>query len=138
MATDFPTGASLAAFLDEDETATYDNIAERAVATVMEKWANPRDPAPQWVINIAWDVAVRGGSNPKQVTSRTDQWDDITETERFDPSGPKGIYLTDEEEQKLLADSLTPTAPPIGVQSIRMSVPGISRPPWWPGWPGCP
>lgn len=123
----FLTGADLASYLERDETDALDNIAARANALVDEAWANPIDPAPEWVKNIAWNVALRAGANPTGVTSTTRSWDDVTRTDRFESGQRQGIYLTDDEATELRGDTADPTQP-VGVGSIRMKVPGWSRP----------
>lgn len=130
--TEYLTGADLASFLERDESAAIDNIVTRTNALVDEEWATPRFPVPQWVVNIAWDVAVRAGANPTGLTSTTKAWDDISRTDRFEAGTGFGVYLTDDEKTKLHDDA--PTAVAVGVKSIRMSIPGWSRPlggrPW--------
>lgn len=134
--TDYVTGADLASYLERDSSPALDNIAARTNALVEEEWANPVTPVPQWVVNLAWDVAVRAGRNPMGVTSTTRSFDDVTRTDRWEAGQGFGVFLTEDERAKLNRDtgedgSTTPTIAP---KSIRMTVPGWSRP---SGWPPC-
>lgn len=125
--TDYVTGADLASYLERDQSAALDNIASRTNLLIDEEWVNPRTPVPQWIVNLAWDVAIRAGANPRGHTSETKSFDDITRTERFDPNKPTGVYLTDDEKAKLNGDTgETNAVPPTGPKSIRMVVPGWS------------
>lgn len=135
--TQYLTGADLASYLGRTEDGAIDNVVTRTNALVDEEWANPVFPVPQWVTNIAWDVAIRAGRNTEGVTSTTKSWDDITVTKRFEAGEPDGVYLTDDERLRLnsatsTGDTLPPTVAP---KSIRMSIPGWSCPP--PGFPPC-
>jgi hypothetical protein len=67
--TDFLTGADLASYLDEPLDGAIDNIVTRTNALVTQEWANPTTIVPEWVKNIAWDVAIRAAANPKGVTT---------------------------------------------------------------------
>jgi hypothetical protein len=68
----FLSGAELASYLGVAVSPTIDNIAARSNALVAEEWtANVTPTAPEWVKNIAWDVATRAGANPKGLTSQT-------------------------------------------------------------------
>lgn len=129
--TDFLTGAELAAYLERDESAAIDNIVSRTNALVTEEWSNPVDPAPEWVKNIAWDVAIRAAGNPTPgKTSTTRSWDDVTVTDRWESGQRGGVYLTDEEKALLLGDGAEATA--VAAASIAMKVPGWSRPQDYP------
>lgn len=135
--TTFLTGDDLASYLEEPLDGAIQNIADRVNALVTEKWANPATPVPEWVKNIAWNVAIRAGANRKGVTSQTRSWDDVTKTDRWE-AGTFGVELTDDETLKLsgLPDG---TGASVGVKSIRMTVPGWDRPPGYTGWiPPCP
>lgn len=120
--TTFLTGADLASYLDAPESAALVSIAQRSNALVTQEWANPTTPVPAWVINIAWDVALRAGVNPKQVTSQTRSWDDITKTERWE-AGTSGVRLTD-AEKILLNGSAGGVAKSVAAGSIRLRIPG--------------
>lgn len=126
--TDFLTGADLASYLGDPTSGALDNIAARTNSLVTEAYLNPTDPAPAWVVNIAYDVAIRAGSNPKGLTSQTRAWDDITRTERWEAAARVGVYLTDEEYELLQGEAATEGSST--VQSIRMTVPG-----WTPQCP---
>lgn len=139
----FLTAADLASFLERDQSPALDNIVTRTNDLVDEEWAAPRSPIPQWVVNIAWNVALRASRNVDGVTSVTKAWDDVTVTKRFESTGDDeqtGVYLTDAERKRLnsatdTGDTLPTTVAP---KSIRMSIPGWSRPADWPSsWP-CP
>lgn len=136
--TEFLTGTDLASFLGVDETNAIDSIVDRTNALVLEEWASPVFPIPQWVTNIAWDVAVRAGSNPGGKTSTTRAWDDITVTDRWEAGAPTGVALTPEEALRLnSATTSGDTLPtPVAPKSIQMVVPGWTRPQGWPGWRG--
>lgn len=129
--TDYVTGTDLASFFERDTSATLDNIAERTNALIDEEWAAPTSPVPQWVVNIAWNVAIRAGRNPEGVTSKTDSFDDITQTMRFEAGEADGVYLTESEQLRLNSATTTgDTLPtPVAPRSIRMSIPGWSQPP---------
>jgi hypothetical protein len=129
----FLSGAELASYLGRPVSGTLDNIADRANALVTEEWtANVVSPPPEWVKNIAWDVAVRAGANPKGLTSETRSWDDATRTERWEAAGRIGVYLTDDELDRLQG---RPTgadgASVVIAKSIRMRVPGWGGVPGW-------
>lgn len=128
---DYVTGSDLASFLERDQSSALDNIAERTNALIDEEWASPVSPVPQWVVNIAWDVALRAGRNPEGVTSKTDSWDDVTQTKRFESGQQDGVYLTESEQLRLnSATSTGDSLPaPVAPKSIRMSIPGWSTPP---------
>ena len=128
---DYVTGADLASFLERDQSNALDNVAERTNALIDEEWASPVSPVPQWVVNIAWDVALRAGRNPEGVTSKTDSWDDVTQTKRFESGQQDGVYLTESEQLRLnSATSTGDSLPsPVAPKSIRMSIPGWSSPP---------
>lgn len=128
---DYITGPDLASFLEKPTSARLDNIAQRTNALIDEAWAAPRSPIPQWVVNIAYDVAIRAGRNPLGVTSKTRSFDDTTVTERFDASEQVGVYLTDAEQFRLASDTgdTASTPAPTGPKSIRMTIPGWSCPP---------
>lgn len=135
--TTFLTGDDLASYFGAPLDGAIDNIVRRTNALVGQEWANPTDPAPEWVKNIAWDVAIRAGANPKGVTSQTRSWDDMTKTERWE-AGNTGVKLTDDEKSLLNnaggAIGQITRAP---ARSIRMTIPGWSTPsdaPRYPGW----
>jgi hypothetical protein len=121
----------LATYFDREVNGAITNIVARTNALVDEEWANPVFPVPQWVTNIAWDVAIRAGRNTEGVTSSTESWDDITVTKRWEAGEADGVYLTDEERARLnSATSTGDTLPPaVAPKSIRMSIPGWSRGP---------
>jgi hypothetical protein len=127
---EYLTGQALASFLERDTSSALDNIADRTNALIDEEWANPVTPIPQWVVNIAWNVALRASRNIEGVTSATKSWDDITVTKRWEAGEPDGVYLTDDERLRLNSDGddgATPATTP--AKSIRMVIPGWSRPP---------
>lgn len=119
--TQFLSGADLATYLGESESGTLDNIADRTNSLITEAWATPVDPSPAWVVNIAYDVALRAGANPKGLTSQTRSWDDVTRTERWEAAARVGVYLTD-EEYALLQGQVATEGGKAG--SIRLSIPG--------------
>lgn len=135
--TNFLTGDDLASYLEQPLDGAIANIVQRTNALVSQEWANPTDPAPEWVKNIAWDVAIRAGVNPKGVTSQTRSWDDMSKTERWE-AGDKGVRLTDEERTLLNgAGGAVGQATRSPARSIRMTIPGWSTPadaPRYPGW----
>lgn len=105
-----------------DATLTY--VARRASTAVASKWCHPIDPAPDWVKDIAIDVAVRYLNNPKGITSVTRSVDDASRTERFENTGQRmtrGFELTDEEIAALCPVRRN------RVGSIRLRVPGVCR-----------
>lgn len=123
----FLNGAELATYLGVAQTPTLDNIVARANDLVTEEWtANISDPPQQWVRNIAWNVAVRAGANPKGLTSQTRSWDDVTRTERWESAAKVGVYLTDDELATLQGVSTSTAGTASPAKSIRMSVPGWS------------
>lgn len=135
--TEYVTGSALASYLERDQSAALDNVADRTNALVDEEWSNPSDPAPQWVVNIAWNVAIRAGRNPLGVTSTTRSFDDITRTDRWEAGQPEGVFLTDDERRLLNNDGAAAPTPILPARSIRMSVPPYSTPPyerWVPPW----
>jgi hypothetical protein len=125
--TDFLTGADLASYLDAPLDGAIDNIAQRANALVTQEWANPTTIVPEWVKNIAWDVAIRAAANPKGVTSQTRSWDDLTMTQRWE-AGTTGVKLLDDEKALLNASAGAVGTASSPVRSIRMSIPGWSTP----------
>lgn len=125
--TNFITGADLASYLDEPLDGAINNIVQRTNALVTQEWANPTTPIPEWVVNIAWDVAIRAGVNRKGVTSQTRSWDDVTKTERWE-AGATGVRLTDDEKALLIGSADTTGQPRSPARSIRMTVPGWSTP----------
>ena len=129
--TDFLTAAELAAYFERDVDGALTSIVSRTNSLVTQEWASPVDPAPEWVKNIAWNVAIRAGANPTGFTSTTRSWDDVTRTDRFESGQAQGVYLTD-EEQALLHGDADDSAQPIAAGSIRMKIPGWSRPENWP------
>lgn len=94
--------------------------ARRASSAVGAAWANPVDPAPLWVKDIAIDVAVRYLHNPRGTTSVTRSIDDASRTERYERGSiPGGNFsLTDAEADKLTRRPRRRTG------SIRLTVPG--------------
>lgn len=92
--------------------------ARRASNLVASKWVKPVDDAPQWVKDIAIDVATRYLANPRGVTSYTRSVDDASRTERFENGARGGFYLTAGE-----LEQLCPTMRR-RVGSARLSVPG--------------
>lgn len=124
--TDFLTGADLASYLGDPQSGALDNIATRTNSLVTEAYTAAVDPAPAWVVNIAYDVALRAGANPKGLTSQTRAWDDVTRTERWEAASRVGVYLTDEEYGLLQGDSQTPGGGVAG--SIRLSIPSWDGP----------
>lgn len=132
--TDYVTGADLASFLERDQSPALDNIAQRTNQLVDEEWANPVTPIPQWVVNIAWDVALRAGVNPTGVTSTTRSFDDITRTDRWEAGQRNGVHLTDDERQLLNNDGAAAPTPVLPARSIRMAIPGWSCPPGGTPW----
>lgn len=126
--TDFLTAADLAAYFDREVSGALTNIVTRTNSLVTEEWANPVDPVPEWVTNIAWNVAIRAGDNPSPgKTSTTRSWDDVSITDRWEAGRSGGVFLTDEESRLLHGDTADPTQP-VGVGSIQLKVPGWSRP----------
>jgi hypothetical protein len=125
--TEFLTAAELADYLERDVTGAITSVVTRTNALVTEQWTHPVDPVPEWVKNIAWNVAIRAGANPTGVTSTTRAWDDITRTDRFESGQKQGVYLTDDEETKLHGD-IDSAGGPVAAGSIPMVVPGWSRP----------
>lgn len=86
--------------------AELDYAAKRASARVEEAWCNPTGSPPQWVRDIAIDVAVRYLTNPRGVSSVTRRVDDASRTERYGEGGPGavpqiGFHLTDDEKTRL-------------------------------------
>lgn len=128
--TTFLTGTELASYLERDESPQLTNIAQRTNALIDQEWADPVDPAPEWVKNIAWDVAIRAGANPTGATSTTKAWDDISRTDRFEAGQRNGVYLTDDE--KALLHGPTGVSQTVAAGSIKMQVPGWSRPEGFP------
>lgn len=128
---EYLTGTDLASYLERDPSDTLENIAQRVNATIDEEWTNPTDPIPMWVVNLAWDVAVRAASNTRGVTSETKTFDDITLTNRYAQPvpGQTGVYLTDDEKLKLNATNQAVLGPP---QSISVRMPGITTAPGRP------
>lgn len=98
--------------------------ARRASSLVAGNWASPIDPAPQWVKDIAIDVAARYLANPRGVTSVTRSLDDASRTERYEGGGTRAgkFYLDDDEFAKLNPKVRT------RVGSTRLHVPGVCRP----------
>lgn len=117
----FLTGDDLASYLGDSKSDALDNIADRTNALVTETWANPVEPPPAWVSNLAYDVALRAGVNPKGLTSETRSWDDVTRTTRWESASRVGVYLTDEEYALLQGNAATENG--AVVKSVRMTVP---------------
>lgn len=95
--------------------------ARRAGVAVESAWATPVDPVPQWVKDLATDVAVRYLNNPRGVTSVTRSVDDASRTERYGERGAPlggGFTLTDDELARLSAIVRR------RVGSTRLAVPG--------------
>lgn len=94
--------------------------ARRAGTAVSSAWRTPIDPVPQWVKDIAIDVAMRYLSNPTGATSTTRSVDDASRTVRYDrgPTPGGGFTLTADERSKL--------SPIVRrrVGSARLAVPG--------------
>lgn len=95
--------------------------AQRASAAVSGAWCSPVTPIPDWVKNIAIDLAVDYLVNPTGATSTTRSIDDASRTVRFDGqqsrrSGP--FRLTDDERSRL-CPRITRR-----VGSLRLNVPG--------------
>jgi hypothetical protein len=129
--TTFLTGDELASYLDAPLDGAIDNVVKRVNALVTQEWANPTTVVPEWVKNVAWNVAIRAASNPKGVTSKTRSWDDMTTTERWE-AGAAGVTLTDEEKTLLTGAAGTVGQATSSVKSIRMNVPGWSNPVGFP------
>lgn len=122
MTTSYLTAADLAAYLGVDESAALAQIVILTGNLVDEALVGgPTEPPAAWVTAIAWNVAIRAGSNPKGVTSTTRSWDDLTKTDRWS-AAEVGVYLTDAESAALAAVGLHTAVLP--VRSIRMNVPG--------------
>lgn len=126
------TAAALADYLGVDEDAALRQIVQLTGDLIDEELAGgPASPTPAWVIAIAWNVAIRAGSNPKGVTSQTRSWDDITKTERWEAQhGSSGVYLTADERARLngvIGDGDPAYVP---ARSIRMNVPGWNGDSW--------
>lgn len=119
----FVTDDQLASFLGVPLTETLTLIAELTNELVEDEWDNPVNPPPASVRIVAFNVAVRAGSNPKGLTSWTRSWDDITRTERVEGARRMGIYLTDDEKTDLNG---TPVAETVAVRSIPLNVPGLN------------
>lgn len=121
----FLSGAELASYLGVAQSATIDSIADRSNRLVTEEWtASVTDPPKEWVRNIAWNVAVRAGGNPKGLTSQTRSWDDVTRTERWESAARVGVYLTDDELALLQGAGASGTGATSPARSIRLSIPG--------------
>lgn len=85
--------------------AQLEYAARRASDAVMSGWCNPIDPPPQWVRDIAVDMAADYLMNPTGATSTTRSVDDASRTVRWDgnlrPRRTASFELTDAERQKL-------------------------------------
>lgn len=104
-----------------EEQRTY--AARRASSLVVSRWADPISPPPEWVRDIAIDVAVRYLTNPRGITSVTRTVDDASRTERYEgPRREGGFNLTDDEIARL-----NPTVRRRRVGSIRLAVPDRRR-----------
>lgn len=107
-----------------DDEKTY--AARRAGDLVASSWCTPTDPVPQWVKDIAVDVAVRYLSNPRNLSSvtRTKALDDASrsETERYADGTRGGLSLTDDELTRLCPTAITGRV--AGIGSMRLRVPG--------------
>lgn len=124
--TDFLTRSELASYLGEPESPALDSITTRTNALVTEEWINPVDPPPQWVVNIAWNVATRAGANRKNVTSTTRAWDDVTRTDRWEAGKAMGVVLEPDELAQLQGNPLGAS----GGQATKTESIGLRIPSW--------
>lgn len=104
--------------------------ARRASDAVAHYWAPVVDPVPEWVTDIAADVAIGyldTLTRPRGVTSMTRSVDDASRTVRFDEHGTgtqlAAFELTDTQIARLRPARVK------GSRSIRLGV---------PGYPACP
>jgi hypothetical protein len=95
--------------------------ARRASSSVAPAWCRPVDPPPQWVKDIAIDVAVRYLHNPRGTTSVTRRIDDASRTERYEDGVASGVgsFELEDSERKRLCPAVRRR-----VGSIRLAVPG--------------
>lgn len=128
------TVPTLASYLDKTADALAArpraaSVVDRTNALVTSKWANPVEPAPPEVVEVALAVAARAlGIDPSKPprASVTKTSDGTSRTERFVTAtgGTPGrdVFLTAED----LAD-LNPTAPRRRrPRSLRIGVPGAT------------
>jgi hypothetical protein len=117
--TEYLTASELASYLDTNVSGALERIVVMTNALIDEKWADPVDPIPASVTNMAWRVAVRVGANPKGLSSWTRNWDDISRTERMEHARAAGVIMSDDEVLELNGLARTRV-----VKSIRMRIPG--------------
>lgn len=92
--------------------------ADRVNALIGEAWKDPSDPAPQWVVEIALDVATRYLANPKGLESWTRSIDDASRTERVRIGDLTGLFLTEAQKRRLRGGAGR------RARSMRLRVPG--------------
>jgi hypothetical protein len=124
MTDDIITGADLVNVPGVSGTpAELEYAARRAAAAVAASWCNPVDPAPQWVKDIAIDVAADYLVNPTGATSTSRSIDDASRTVSFKaqrPRRPGPFQLTENEAERLCPKVRR------GVGSISLGVPRVA------------
>lgn len=118
---DIITGSDLATVPGARDSSAEDRdyAAQRASNAVAAAWSNPVTPPPNWVRDIAIDLAVDYLANPTGATSTTRSIDDASRTVRYEGARVRGgPFLLTEDERSRLCPRITRR-----VGSVRLAVP---------------